>query len=266
MDLHLTGRVALVTGGSKGIGRSIALTLAREGADVAICARGEAALEKTAQEISSTTGRRCLPVQADLSVAEDCARFVQTAVDHFGRADILVCCADRLGVTGGTLFTIPDEEWVYQMNLKVFSVVRCARAVVPHMQKSRWGRIVIIGGMATRLVRLRNMELGPVCAALANFGKQLAAQVIGDGIRVNVVHPDMTQTAMLATLLAQHAQARRVCLAEMEQETAAKLPLGRLLEPEEIAPVVAFLCSDVAGAITGQSLAVDGGAAMSVHY
>ena len=152
------------------------------------------------------------------------------------------------------------------MNLKFFSATRCARDVLPHMQKNKWGRIIIVSGMATRLVRMVRMDNGPICAALTNFGKQLAAQVIRDGIRVNVIHPDMTRTHRLMTLLEYHAKARNMTIAEVEREKQANFPLGRFIEPEEIAYLVSFLCSDLADAITGQSIAVDGGAAMSVHY
>jgi 3-oxoacyl-[acyl-carrier protein] reductase len=265
MDLNLAGRVALVTGGSKGIGRSIALVLAREGVDIAICARGKEDLEKTAQEIHSSTERRCLPVQADLNSADECIRFVETAAGHFNRADILVCSAN-IPAEGATFFNIVDEKWISHMNLKFFSVVRCSREVLPHMQKNKWGRIIIISGMASRLVRLRGIDNGSICAALTNFGKQLAAQVIGDGIRVNTIHPDMTETQLLMTFMRREAEARGLSPAEVVNEKAATLPLGRLLKPEEIAHLAAFLCSDLADAITGQSVAVDGGASMGIHY
>jgi 3-oxoacyl-[acyl-carrier protein] reductase len=265
MDLKLSGRVALVTGGSKGIGRSIALSLAQEGVDIGMCARGKEDLEKAAQEIGSF-GRQCLPVQADLNVPQECSRFIKVAADHFGRADILVCCANVLSERGGTFTTITDEDWVSHMNRKFFGYVRCAREVLPYMQENKWGRIIIISGMATRLVRLIGMDNGPVCAALTNFGKQLAAQVIGDGIRVNTIHPNLTRTQLVMDFLQKSANARGMTLDEIEKETASKLPLGRLQEPEDIAHLATFLCSDLADAITGQSLAVDAGADMSVHY
>lgn len=266
MNFNLSDRVALVTGGSKGIGKSIAMTLAKSGAKVAICARGQENLNHTAKEISSQTGRECISVQADLGALEGCKRFVSTAAEHFGRIDILVCSANFLSEKGGTFTSISDEEWVSHMNLKFFSAVRCAREVVPHMQKRKWGRIIIISGMATRLVRMRAMDNGPICGALANFGKQLAAQVVREGIRVNTIHPDFTRTELLMSFLQREADARKVSLDEVVKEAASKMPIGRLIEPEEIAHFAGFLCSDWADAITGQSVAVDGGAAMSVHY
>jgi 3-oxoacyl-[acyl-carrier protein] reductase len=266
MDFELSGKVALVTGGSKGIGKSIAKRLARSGANVAICARGESDLEKTSKEITAETQKECLAVQGDLASLDDCRRFVKTATDRFGRADILACCANVLSEKGGTFSTIADEEWVSHMNLKFFSAVRCAREVLPYMQRQRWGRVVIISGMATRLVRMRAMDNGPICGALANFGKQLAAQVVRDGIRVNTIHPDFTRTELLMSFLTREATARKVPLDDVVEEMSQKMPIGRLIDPDEIAHLVAFLCTDLADPITGQSIAVDGGAAMSVHY
>ena len=266
MDLKLAGKAALVAGGSKGIGKSIAMALAKEGVDTAICARSEADLKRASDEISSASGRACHPIAGDLSTAEGCGRFVQRAVECLGRADILVCSANYLSDKGGTFTSISDEGWVSHMQLKFFSAVRCAREVVPHMQRRRWGRVLIISGMATRLVRLRAMDNGPICAALTNFGKQLAAQVAGDGIRVNTIHPDFTRTELLMAFFNREAQARGVPVEDVVKEMSAKMPIGRLIEPEEIAAFAAYLCSPFADAITGQSIAVDGGAAMSVHY
>jgi 3-oxoacyl-[acyl-carrier protein] reductase len=264
MDLGLSGRVALITGGSKGIGRAIALALAAEAVDTAICARDRAALDATAAEVHDR-GRRCLSVQTDLSDDAGCRRFVETATAHFGRADILVCCANSPGPSGG--FTeIPDARWLSHMAIKVHSAVRCARAVLPLMRANRWGRIILVGGMATRVVRPLTMDNGPTCAALTNFGRQLAAQVIQDGIRVNSIHPDLTRTPLILDRLAREAATRSVSVAEVEREATAALPLGRLIEPEEVAHLAVFLCSELAGAITGQSLAVDGGSAGAVFY
>ena len=114
------------------------------------------------------------------------------------------------------------------MNLKFFSAVRCAREVLPYMQRKKWGRVVIISGMATRLVRMRAMDNGPICSALANFGKQLSAQVVRDGIRVNTIHPDFTRTELLISFLKREATARNVPLEDVVAEMAQKMPIGRL--------------------------------------
>ncbi len=266
MDFGLTARAALVTGGSKGIGRSIALALALEGADVAILARGAEDLERTAREIRDATGRLCVTVQGDISSLQDCRRFVETAAERLGRADILVHCANTPSTATGTLLTIPDEEWVHHINLKFLGAVRCCREVVPHMQRIGWGRIVLIAGMSARRVSGNRMDNGAVCAALSNFGTQLAAQVIRDGIRVNVVHPQSAMTPRKVTDILSAARLRGVTPEEVERELVAKLPRGRFLQPEEVANLVVFLCSDLSDAITGQSIGIDGGAAKGVYY
>jgi NAD(P)-dependent dehydrogenase (short-subunit alcohol dehydrogenase family) len=266
MDLKLSGRVALVAGGSKGIGRAIALALAKEGVDTAIGARDERALQEASEAVAGDSGRACMPIVADLATLEGCQRFVAAGVERFGRVDILVCTANYLSEKGGTWETISDEGWLSHMELKFFSAVRCARESVAHMKRNKWGRIVLISGMATRLVRMRGMDNGPICAAMTNFGKQLAQQVAGDGIRVNTVHPDFTRTDLLMNFLNREAQARGLSVTQVVEEMSQRMPIGRLIEPREIANLVVYLCSDAADAITGQSIAVDGGAAMSVHY
>lgn len=266
MNLNLSGKTALITGGSKGIGKSVALQLAKEGVDTAICARGKADLDRASDEITSATGRKCIALQADLSAKEDCKRVVANAAERLGRLDILICSANVLADKGGTLESIPDEQWVDHINLKFLSAVRCAREAVPHMAARNWGRIVFLSGMGARLVRLRAMDNGPTCAAMGNFSKQLAAQVVGHGIRVNTILPDFTRTGLIMNVFQREATARGTSLEEVVKDLGSKMPIGRLIEPEEIAYLTVFLCSVLADAITGQSIAVDGGSAMSVHY
>lgn len=265
MDLQFSRRVALVAGGSRGIGRSIALALAKEGVCIALCARGADDLEKTAQQIQAIDGCHTLLVQSDLSTLEGCQRFVGVTVQQMGRADILVCCANVAGKRGA-FDAIPDEQWVEHINVKLLSAVRCSREVVPHMKLNRWGRIVIIAGMATRLVRPQAVDNGPICAALTNFGKQLAAQVAADGICVNTIHPGHTDTPFLALFTERVAASRGVSPAEVRREYEAAFPRGRMIQPEEVANLAAFLCSDLAEAVTGQSIACDAGASISLSY
>src|SRR5688572_24969790 len=120
MNLNLSGKVALIAGGSKGIGKSIAMALAAEGADTAICARNPADLAAASEEIAETSNRICLAVRSDLSTVEGCRHFVETAAERFGRADILVCAANHLSDKGGTFESTPDEDWLSHMQLKFF--------------------------------------------------------------------------------------------------------------------------------------------------
>ncbi len=264
MDLGIQGRAAAITGASMGIGKGIALALAREGVDVAICARGKGPLEETAKEIAAETGRRVVPIQADMTELEQVKNFIAKSAEAFGRLDILVYCANSKG--GGSFANITDEAWQQHLDTKLLGCVRCVREVIPHMRRNQWGRIVIISGMAARITRPFAVDNGPVCAALSNFGKQVAAEIAGYGIRVNTIHPDGTMTPRLQFRMEKNARTRGVSVEEVLKEEKAKFPIGRLLQPEDIAQVALFLCSKWADAITGQSIAVDGGAATAIIY
>ncbi len=264
MDLGLQGRTAAITGGSMGIGKGIALALAGEGVDVAICARRKEPLEETAKEITTATGRRVVPVQADMAVLEQVKSFIATSSAVLGRLDILVYCANS--PWGGSFADITDEAWQRHIDTKLLGCVRCVREAIPHMRQNQWGRIVIISGMAARITRPYAVDNGPVCAALANFGKQIAAEVAGYGIRVNTIHPDGTQTPRHHYRMEKVARQRGISIEEVLKEERAKFPIGRLLDPEDIAHVALFLCSKWADPITGQAIAVDGGSATAIMY
>lgn len=264
MDLGLQGRTAAITGASMGIGKGIALALAREGVDVAICARGKGPLEDAAKEIATATGRRVVPVQADMTELEQVKSFVATSAAALGRLDILVYCANSKG--GGSFADVTDEAWQRHLDTKFLGCVRCVREVIPHMRQNQWGRIVIISGMAARITRPYAVDNGPVCAALANFGKQIAAEIAGYGIRVNTIHPDGTLTPRLNFRMEKVARQRGISIEKVLQEESAKFPIGRMLAPEDIAQVALFLCSKWADPITGQSIAVDGGSAAAIVY
>ncbi len=264
MDLELQGRTAAITGGSMGIGKGIALALAGEGVDVAICARHKEPLEEAAKEITKTTGRRVVPLQADMTDLEQVKAFIAKSAEAFGRLDILVYCANSPG--GGTFADITDEAWQRHLDTKLLGCVRCVREVIPHMRRNQWGRIVIISGMAARITRPYAVDNGPVCAALANFGKQVAGEIARYGIRVNTIHPDGTMTPRLSFRMEKNAKLRGISVEEVMKEEKAKFPIGRLLQPEDIAHVALFLCSKWADPITGQSIAVDGGSAAAIIY
>jgi len=264
LDLELGGRVALVAGGSKGIGRSVAMALAREGSDVAICSREPQELAQTAQEIQSLTGRRVLPVQADMTQLPDIQRFVDTAAMTFGRIDILVYSANTPG--GGTLAELTDEVLRNYFEVKLLGCVRCVRETIPHMQRSGWGRVIIIAGMSSRDFRAGSVSSGPICSALANFGKQVANEAAPSGILVNTIHPGATYTARMKARIARQASEQGVTTEEMLEQHRRRMPIGRLIQPEDIANLALFLCSPYAGAITGESIAVNGGAATAVSH
>jgi NAD(P)-dependent dehydrogenase (short-subunit alcohol dehydrogenase family) len=203
MQLGLDGKIALITGGSMGIGKTTALALAREGAQVAICARGIEALQKTASEIQAT-GNKVLPIRADMTRLDDIKHLVATTAQELGSIDILV--NNAVNSIPGTFLELPDEAWLNHINVKIMGYVRCAREVIPHMMRRGGGRIINIGGMAARQVGHLTNSNGVTNASVANITKNLADQVAQYNILVNCIHPGTTRTPRQAMLLERRAR------------------------------------------------------------
>lgn len=263
MDLELQGRTAIVTGGGVGIGRALAETLAREGVDVAICARNLSVLEKTAGAISAVTGRRILPVQADVTEWSSIERLVETTVRELGRVDILVnCAAAPGGLVRNDLEEASDAALLHDIDTKVVGYFRCTKAVAPHMRRNHWGRIINVGGLTARSTEaisgLRN-------SAIIHLTKTLSDQLGPFGITVNVVHPGITRTAHVLEMYADLGKKKGITGEEMEARDANETPIRRTIEPEEIGWLVAFLASPRAAAITGESIAIDGGYTRGIY-
>jgi 3-oxoacyl-[acyl-carrier protein] reductase len=263
MDFGLRQRVALVTGGSRGIGRAVALALSEYGVDIALCGRTPETLEQAAAEIRARRVR-AWPVVADVSRPEDIQHFVGTAAQAAGRVDILV--NNAVTSLSAPFDEQGDENWRYHIDVKLMAYVRCCREVLPYMKRQRWGRIVNIGGMTARIVAPLRMTNGLVNAGVANFTKQLANQVAPHNITINCVHPGFTATDRMMAGIERRARDACVSVAEMTARTVAEIPMGRLIQPQDIASVVLFCCSPLADVVTGQSIAVDGGSAESVNY
>ena len=242
MDLGLQGRVALITGGSKGIGQASALGLAREGADVAICARGQELLERVATEMAQQTGRRVLPVVADMNREEDAQRFIQTAVQHFGRLDILVNCAGSS--PGGTLKNLTEQDWMVSLNLKFMGYVRTAKVAIPYMQERRWGRIVnVIGNDGIKPIYFE-LTPGAANAAGINFTLAIAEELAPYGITVNAVNPGPVDTERWWGLVQTMAREKGISEDEASLRAIRSIPIGRLCTAEEVANMVVFLASE----------------------
>jgi NAD(P)-dependent dehydrogenase (short-subunit alcohol dehydrogenase family) len=266
MDLELTGKVAIVTGGSRGIGKAVARQLANEGADVAIAARTEDVLRATAVELAEETGQRILPMIVDTGDDTSVRSMVDAVVAEFGRVDVLVNSAAVPG--GGSppppLEAITAEAFWADMNVKVLGYIRCAQAVAPHMKRQGWGRSVNISGLAARsagstIGSMRNVSV----AALT---KNLANELGPDGINVTVVHPGMTYTERMPALFAARAEAQGLSMEEAEQQVASGNSIRHLVTAEEVASVIAFLSSPKSIAINGDAIAVGGGAGTAIHY
>jgi NAD(P)-dependent dehydrogenase (short-subunit alcohol dehydrogenase family) len=243
MDLELAGKVAIVTGGSKGVGKAIAQELAQEGVNVVVCARHREALEETAKALAQATGRRIVPIVADTTRWESVTRLVETTLTELGRIDILVNnAATPGGLVRGALAEADEGALLEDIDTKVVGYLRCAKAVAPHMQQRGWGRIINIGGLSGRrsgvISGLRN-------AAVVHLTKTLADQLGPHGITVNLVHPGATRTE------------------RTDQETARRAAqsnaIRRMVDAQEIGQVVTFLASTKGAAITGVAIDASGG-------
>ena len=264
MELGLGGKISIVTGGSKGIGRSIAMALAREGSDVAICARGMEDLEDAAAEIRSQTGRKVLAVRADMSDLGDIKNLVSSTAAELGGVDILI--NNAVNSVAAPFMELADEDWLNHINVKVMGYVRCSREAIPHMINRGGGRIINIGGMAARSAGSLTNSNGVTNSAVSNIAKNLSDQVAKDGILVNCIHPGTTRTPRQDMVLERQARDANVSFEEAERRAVAGIPIGRMVEPEDIADLVLFLVSARATAITGQTIAVEGGAGRGIHY
>jgi NAD(P)-dependent dehydrogenase (short-subunit alcohol dehydrogenase family) len=266
MDLQLKDKVALVTGGSRGIGRAIAAALAREGVDLAIVGRDTAAAGEAAAAIAAETGRTVRPYRADSGRDEEVRAAVAAIAGDFGRVDILVNCAAMPAGQGPVplLAELTDEAVLTEVNVKVVGYLRFARAVVPHMKRHGFGRIVNIAGLAAR-------QTGSIAGSIRNVGvaaltKNLADELGPDGINVTCVHPGLTRTEKTPAALRYHAQATGISSEEVEARFAAATSIRHMVTAEEVADVVAFLASPRSVAITGDAIAAGGGRPGAIYY
>lgn len=265
MDLELQGKTAIVTGGSRGIGKAVARELGREGVDVAIAARGREALAATAKELASETGQRIISITADTGNEESVRGMVQQAATAFGHLDILVNCAARVG--GGPapgLSDITEEYFWEDMNVKVMGYLRCAREVAPFMRQQGWGRIINISGLAARqsgsaVGSMRNV-------AVSAMTKNLADELGPSGINVTVVHPGLTWTERIPAMVADQASSQGVSVDEVERRLAESNTVRRMIDAREIAHIVVFLASPKSVAINGDAIAAGGGVGRAIHY
>lgn len=259
MDLELTGRRAVVTGGSRGIGHAVARILAAEGADVALVARDKDVLAAAAERIAAETGRRVIAVPADTGDAASVAAMAREVAEGLGGADILVNAAANVN-TGG----FPEDALAEEINVKVQGYLRTSRAFAPGMVEQGWGRIINIAGLAAR-------QTGSVVGAVRNVAvaaltKNLADELGPRGVNVVVVHPGFTRTERTPETLAAMARARGTTVEEAERAVNAGVSIGRVVTADEVAAVVAFLASPKSVAVNGDAIAVGGGTPGAVHY
>lgn len=260
MDLELTEKVALITGGSEGIGKASAAEFVREGARVAICARRAEVLEAAAAEIRDAHGGEVLPVVADVSTREGCEAFVQEALNHFGRIDILVNNAGRSA--GAPFESLGDEDWLPDIDLKLMAAVRCSKAAIPAMRAVGGGRIINITHVGGKAPGAGSMPSSVTRAAGIALTKAMSKDLAKDNILVNTICVGLIKSGQIER--AARARFSGDDLDGAYAKMGAALPMGRVGESREVAAMVAFLASGPGSYITGASINIDGGMGATV--
>jgi NAD(P)-dependent dehydrogenase (short-subunit alcohol dehydrogenase family) len=266
MDLHLTGKRALVTGGSSGLGRAIARQLALEGARVTIAARDRQRLAVAAKELGEEAGAPILAATVDTSNDASVKSLIETVVAGMGGLDILVNAAAKPGSPAAVpgLAGLTEEAFWEDINVKVLGYLRTIREAAPHMTANGWGRIINISGLAAR-------QTGSIVGSIRNVAvaaltKNLADELGPKGVNVTVVHPAYTRTERTPGRMAQIAARDAISIEEAERRMGANTSIGRIIDAAEVADIVAFLASPRSAAITGDAIACGGGARGAIYY
>ena len=263
MDLGLKGRVAIVAASSQGLGKAVALGLAREGAKLALCARTDSTLQAAAEEIRRETGTEVLARALDVTVYDDVRRFVADTAAHFGRLDI--CVANAGGPPSKSFAETSVEDWERAAQLNLMSTVYFAKEALPLMQERGWGRFIAITSVTVKQPVEGLILSNAVRSGVSGLIKTLANEYGPYNVLVNNVCPGYTATARLLSLTETLAKKEGVETAAIEERWARQAPLRRIGQPEEFANVVVFLASERASYVTGVSIAVDGGVVKGLY-
>ncbi len=264
MDLGISGRIAVVTGASAGIGRAIASELVANGVSVLIAARGADRLQQTVSVLRELPDANVASMAIDVSTPEAATRIVDKAIEVFGSLDILVNNAGR--AHAGGLLTSSEEDWQEMTGVKLTSMRRMCKAAIPHMKERGWGRIVNMSSIGGIYPNPKLLISHVLSAAINNLTKSLALEVAADGILVNAIGVGAVATDNWANNMVPAVRRTRPEFAELsDEEVVAKIsaectPVGRAGTPEDIAAIAAFLCSDRNGFVTGDTIEASGGA------
>jgi NAD(P)-dependent dehydrogenase (short-subunit alcohol dehydrogenase family) len=257
VDLGLSGKVAIVTGGAQGIGRAVTQGLASEGVDVVVGDIDMERLKITTKQISEGTGRKIVPVHTDTSKPEDVVGLVEAAIKEFGRVDILVNVAGRS--PGGQILNLTEEEWYVSLNIKFMGYVRCMKAVIPHMIDQGGGCIINVVGNDGVKPSWWEVTAGAANAADLNLTASLSEQFGYNNIRINAINPGPVNTQRWAWLEKTFSKDKGIPGEEVRERTLKSIPLGRICEPEDVANLALFIASDRGGYLNGAVINLDGG-------
>ncbi|MEE9147563.1 MAG: SDR family oxidoreductase [Candidatus Tectomicrobia bacterium] len=261
MDLGLEGKVAIITGGSEGIGKASALRLCEAGGEVTICARRPDVLQKAADEIKTKTGKEVLAVPADVCSDEQVQNLIQKTVERFGGIDILVNNAG--GSRALPFLEAADEIWREDLEIKLFGAIRCAKAVIPYMRQRGGGRIINMTTVGGKAPGQKSLPTSVSRAAGINLTKSMATEYAAENILVNTICLGLLKSAQHERRYEQRKSAGQT-LEQYYEQIGKRVPVGRVGEVEEVGDLVAFLASNRAAFITGTSINIDGGASAVV--
>ena len=265
MDLQLTGKKAIVTGASRGIGRAIARQLALEGCDVAICARTEGPLKQAAAELAHESGRKVVPIVCDTLNADSIKNFVHTAARELGGIHIVINNAARVGGTPGTIETVSDADVLRDFEEKVVGYLRTVQAAIPYLKQAGWGRVVNISGGAGRAPGT-GVSGGIRNIGTVNLTKSMANTLGPYGINVNAIYPGQTITEATLARYAEQAQREGTTVEALHKAADERTMLKHVVTATDIGCVVAMLCSPLAISVHGEAIGVDGGNRADMHY
>lgn len=257
MDLGLKGKVALIAGGSQGLGMAVATEMSREGARVAICALDDPELPSAVEEIRAATGGEIIGIPADLTNADQARNFVRQSIEHYGTVDILVNNAG--GPPSKTFLEIEDDLWLFGVRLNLMSTIIMTREVVPTMMEKRWGRIINMTSISVKQPIDGLILSNTVRSGVIGMAKTLSTELASYNVTVNNVCPGYTMTERVRSLAVVTAQKEGTTPEAVIKRWESSIPMGRLGTPSEFAALVAFLASERAGYITGASIQIDGG-------